>query len=365
MNNERKKVLITNLLIEEDICDSFCKYCYYRDKKKSIDVYRYDGKLKLKIDQIVKFATTYFSSPIIKICGGEIFLMSNIKELVIELLKYYPYVLIQTNGRHLNNDNLKWIIDLKRVLIQISLDGHDLNMNTYRFEDGRILEKLLHAVKILKRNNVYLELTCVLNNKNTKRFIEFLRYLKSLPSGKRSNTLKVTPILIIDKDNLFKPALQDLNTIDQVVMDYDEFSDVLPPKKYMEMLNIALHGGIVKYQCFNPIVSLNLIDNGKVKSCTNVLPEDILNIGEIFTDKPEVILERFGDTKFQKLLLYTKQWVPICKNCFNFCSIYNLYLNNTISLDELCNNNYMFNLNEVKKRLEELHSMIDVAKIRI
>ena len=126
-----------------------------------------------------------------------------------------------------------------------------------------------------------------------------------------------------------------------------------------------MHGETIKYQCFNPIVSLNMVNDGRVKSCTNVLPENVLNIGNMFEDDPEVILKRYGDTKFQKLLLYTKQWVPICKNCFNFCSIYNLYLNDTISLDELCNNNYMFNIPEVRQRLLELHDMIDEAKIRV
>ena len=231
MNKEKKKVLFTNLMIKEDTCDSFCKYCYHRDETKSTDTYAYDCKLKINIDKAVKFATTYFNSPIIKICGGEIFLMSNLEEFVVELLKHFSYVLIQTNGRHLNDQNLKWIIALKRVMLQVSLDGHDLEMNAYRFEKAEIMENILYAIEKLKANDVYIELTCVLNNKNTKRFDEYVKYMRELPGGRARNTLKITPILIIDKENLFKPCKEDLKAIDGIIKDYEKYADVLPPKK--------------------------------------------------------------------------------------------------------------------------------------
>lgn len=365
MHLDKKKVLFTNLMVNEDTCDSFCKYCYHRNEEKKTDCYKYSGKLKINIDKVINFATTYFNGPIIKICGGEIFLMSNLKELVEELLKYYPYVLIQTNGLHINDDNLKWIIEFKRVLIQISLDGHDLEMNTYRFDKEEVMKNHLYVIEKLKANDVYVELTSVLNNKNTKRFDEFVSYLKELPSGKYNNTLKVTPILVIDKENIFKPSIKDLQAIDGLLESYDEFSNILPPKKYLENLNRLLHGEKIQYQCFNPIVSLNVVDDGKVKGCTNVLPENVLNVGDIFQEEPEKIIEKFGKTKFQKLLVSTKQWVPLCKNCLNFCSIYNLYLNNTIDIEELSTNNYMFGLPEVKQRLIELKEFIDNENIRI
>lgn len=359
----KRDVLLTNLLINEDTCDSFCKYCYHKDEIKLTDEYLYGGCLKANLDKMINFAVENFNSPIIKICGGEIFLMSNLRELVEELLKYYQYVLIQTNGLHMTEENLKWIIDLKRVFIQVSLDGHNLEMNEYRFKKPEAMENQLNTIKVLKANDVYLELTSVLNNRNTWQFYEFIEYLDSIPGGINKNALKVTPILIIDKENLFKPSKEDLQAVDQLILDYERYSHILPPKVYLENLNKLLRGESITYQCFNPIASLNMIDDGKIKGCTNVLPENVLNVGDLSVDSPEDILDNFGKTKFQNLLLTTKQWVPLCKNCLNFCSIYNLYLNDTISLDELCENNYMFGLPELREQLIKIKNQIALEAI--
>ncbi len=356
--NQKTNVLLTNLIVRQNNCDSFCKYCYHHRDENHTECsspYTYQGKLKDDIEEILQFSATYFKSPIVKICGGEIFLMSNLKDFVSRLLEEYPYVLIQTNGKHLDDDNLKWIINSKRILMQISLDGHELEMNKYRFTEEETMKKMIHTIKILKENDVYLELTSVLNNSNTSRYDEFVEYLSQLPSGKIKNVLKVTPILLIDKEGVYKPSSEDISIIERLINNYEKFKNILPPEKYMTLLCKLLKGEKNVYQCYNPIVSVNFVDDGKMKACTNVLPEDVLNVGDIFTEDHKTIIEKFGKTKFQKLLLETKQWVPICKNCFNFCSIYNLFFNGTVSLEELCSNNYMFDLPEVRQVLIQIN----------
>lgn len=367
MNSTRRKVVLSNLLINQNICDSFCKYCYHhREKGKDCcEPYRYEGDLKNRLDQIVDFSDSNFYSPIIKICGGEIFLMKNLKEFVDHLLEKYQYVLIQTNGRHINDENMKWIIESRRILLQISLDGHKVEMNEYRFGEEAIMERMLKNIRILKENDVYLEITSVLNNLNTRRYEEFLKFLNGLSSGKEKNCLKVTPILIIDKEEKYKPSVEDIKSVERIIERYEEFKNVLPPKVYMEYLYRLLSGEKLCYQCYNPLVSVNYIDDGKMKGCTNILPEDQLNVGNVFVDTSKEIMQRFGKTKFQRLLVETKQWVPVCKNCFNFCSIYNLYLNGTISLEELGDNNYMFGLPEVQKVLFEIkESLPEIVSLR-
>lgn len=360
----KNNILITNIIIRHLSCDSFCKYCYLQERKDTnrkdeyIKPYLYEGKLKDNIEKIMAFSNTYFNSPIIKICGGEIFLMSNLKEFVEVLLQYYPYVLIQTNGKHLDEKNLKWIIDLKRVLVQISLDSHNVEMNSYRFSDEEVMRKVLFAVEALKKNDVYLEITSVLNKLNTRYYDEFVDYLHELPSGNVKNALKVTPIYLIDSTGNFKSTKEDNETIKNLIMEYEKYNSILPPKQYMNLLYSLMQGESLKYKCYNPIVSLNFTDEGKIKACTNILPEDVLNVGDIFLDDHQLIVNKFGRTKFQKMLLETEQRIPLCKNCLNFCSIYNMYLNNSIELEELCDNNYMFGLPEVRSRLEEIKTFI-------
>lgn len=359
--NEKKNILLTNLLIKQGHCDSFCKYCYHNKEEgytENSSEYTYENELKDNIDQIIEFSSNNFNCPIIKICGGEIFLMTNLKELVGRLLDKYPYVLIQTNGKHLNDETLEWIINYKRVFLQVSMDGHLLSMNRYRFETQDILDKLLYAIKILKKNDIYIELTSVLNKLNTARYAEFLDYLYELPGGKKSNTLKATPILLMDKTGEFKASPEDIKEIEKLTVE-NKYSQILPPIQYMKHFYKLMQGEKLNYYCYNPIISANYIDTGEVKGCTNVLPENVLNVGNVFTDKHEDIMNRFGRTKFQQLLVNTKQWVPLCKTCYNFCSIYNLYLNGSMSIDELSSNNYMFEVEEVREILIKLKAEIE------
>lgn len=350
---EKKQVLLTNLLVKQGNCDSFCKYCYHnREEGYTGDnsVYSYEGELKENLDRVLSFSDRNFCSPIIKICGGEIFLMTNLKEFVEKLLETYPYVLIQTNGKHLNDKTLKWMIGLKRVMLQISMDGHLLCMNRYRFDTQEVLDRLLYALGALKENDVYVELTSVLNKLNTERYSEFLQYLDQIPGGTQNNSMKATPILLIDKTNEYKAGEDAVKKIEALTIP-NQYEHILPPLPYMKNLYRLMKGDRITYRCYNPLISVNYLETGEVKGCTNILPEDELNVGNILKDKEEDIVKAFGKTKFQRLLVETKQWMPLCKKCFNFCSIYNLYLNDTLTLEELCNNNAMFAKAEVKAAL--------------
>lgn len=350
----QKKVLITTFLIKQMHCDSSCAYCYLL-KGKNINIsYRYENELGQRLDKMLNFSKTYFDSPIVKICGGEIFLMENLEEYTNRLLEKYPYVLIQTNGRLLDKKNLDWIIKSKRVLLQISIDGHLRGMNRYRFRDENIMNKVLDAIAYLKANDVYTEVTSVIHKFNIEQFEDFILYLDNLPSGKLKNALKVTPLLLIDQEGIYRYPKEKIKHFESLIDNYNTYEHILPPLAYMKNYVSLLKGEKLDYFCPNSIVSITLTDDGAVKGCTNVMAIDEFNVGNIFNDNPDDIVNRYGKTKFQKLILNTDQRMPVCKQCFNFCSIYNQYFNGTITLDELCENNYMFNLPEVKVYLKEI-----------
>ena len=350
----RKKVFITTFLIKQMHCDSSCAYCYLLRGKNINSTYAYEGSLAHHLDGLLEFSKKYFDSPIIKLCGGEIFMMDNLEDYVTNLLDFYPYVIIQTNGRLIQDKDLQWIINSKRILLQISLDGHCLEMNKFRFRDDTVMQRILHIISVLKQNDVYVEITSVIHKFNIKKIEEFILYLESLPPGKSNNKLKFTPLLLIDEQGIYKHSEDDLIHISELINKYDLYQNTLPPLEYMNTFMSKLKGEKPKYLCSNPIYSLTLTDEGDVKGCTNVLAIDMFNVGNIFKEDYESIIDKFGKTKFQKLLLNTIQKIPVCKSCYNFCSIYNLYLNGTITLDELCKNNAMYNLPEVKKHLADI-----------
>lgn len=353
MENKLIDVLLTHIIVRSEFCDSFCKYCYeaeLHDQKMSCG-YAYEGELKERMEKILEFGKDYFSSPMIKINGGEIFLMQELENFLNRLLENYEYILLQTNGRHLTKEKMDFIIDSKRINLQISLDGQDLAMNEYRFEEQGVLDKIVNSIKYLVKNDVYVEITSVMSNKNTARYLEFIEYLATFEYGSCRNNLKVTPILIVDKEGTFKPSKEDILGIEKVIANYEKYKDILPPKIYLENLLSLMQGKRLSYSCYNPAVTLNIIDKGDIKACTNILPENVLNVGNIFEGNIESTVEKFGKTKFQSLLLNTRQRVPLCRNCYNFCSIYNLYFNGLISLDELCSCYLMFERPIMREKL--------------
>lgn len=360
VNKDLIRVLLTHIIVRSEFCDSFCKYCYERElhDQKKVEGYRYEGELKDRIEKILTFGKEYFSSPMIKISGGEIFLMQNLVEFVERLFENYAYVLIQTNGRHLTKEKMDFIIESKRINLQISLDGYDMEMNQYRFDKPEILEQVLNSIRYLVKNDVYVELTSVLHNKNTARYHDYIDFLSHLDRGQCRNNLKVTPIFIVDKEGTFKAAEEDLLGIERLIEKYDLYQHLLPPKIYLENLLSLMQGKRLSYDCYNPAVSLNFIDQGDLKACTNILPENVLNVGNVVEGNVEEIVQKFGRTKFQSLLLNTRQRVPLCKNCYNFCSIYNLYFNGMISLDELCSRYLMFERPEMREQLLQIKTTL-------
>jgi radical SAM protein with 4Fe4S-binding SPASM domain len=354
------KSIITTFLIEQMHCDSSCAYCYLLQGKNINIPYNYSGELATRLDEILEFSKANFKSPLVKICGGEMFLMENLHEYTKKLLKEYAYVLIQTNARLIKDEDLEWIIKEKRVLLQISIDGHTLEMNKYRFRDKELMDKVLHTLAVLKKNDVYTEVTSVIHKFNIEKYEEFLQYLDALPGGKIKNAMKATPLLLIDQSGIYRHTPDKIMYIQKLVDNYNKYAHILPPKAYMKNYLALLRGKHLEYTCYNPIVSLTVTDEGNVKGCTNVLSIEEFNVGNIFRDGWEEVKNRFGNTKFQKLLLETKQRVPVCRKCFNFCSIYNLYFNGTITLEELCENNPMFNLPEVREALLIIRKELEV-----
>lgn len=353
MENKLIDVLLTHVIVRSDFCDSFCKYCYEREThdEKMACGYTYKGELEERMEKIFQFGTEYFSSPMLKINGGEIFLMQDLEDFIERVLKDYKYLLLQTNGRHLTKEKMDYIIKSKRINLQISLDGHDLEMNEFRFDQQEVLDKILNSVRYLVKNDVYVELTSVLHKKNTARYWEFVEYLMNFERGQCRNNFKLTPILIVDKEGTFKSCREDSSGLEKVIANYEKYQDMLPPKIYLENLLSLMRGKRLNYSCYNPAVTLNMIDKGDIKACTNILPENVLNVGNVFEGNIEETVNKFGKTKFQSLLLNTRQRVPLCRNCYNFCSIYNLYFNGLITLDELCSRYLMFERPEMREQL--------------
>jgi len=103
------------------------------------------------------------------------------------------------------------------------------------------------------------------------------------------------------------------------------------PKKYYEFLRAYYMNEKVRTErCYIPYFMLQLFSTGDLTSCPIVWNTNVGNVSNLDPDASNLYQH-----KIYPLLTYPKPRVPFCKNCFSSNDIFNLFMENQISIDEL------------------------------
>ena len=132
----KKKLLFNDFVVQYMLCNFNCEYCInkLRPDKSSIwkktDYYNsstyehrdlknfiYSGTLKKNIDDAIDKSREIIDTPILRISGGEILMMKNVKDLLKSLSSKYEIVQIVTNGYFLD----KGMIDFLKLIGNIHI----------------------------------------------------------------------------------------------------------------------------------------------------------------------------------------------------------------------------------------------------
>lgn len=97
-------------------------------------------------------------------------LIRNLEELIERESQYYECVQLLTNGLLLNKQNIARLATVKNLNVQLSMDGHTLEMNQCRLKSETLNEKLLQNLDMLINNNIVTEIYCVLSKVNIEKF---------------------------------------------------------------------------------------------------------------------------------------------------------------------------------------------------
>lgn len=367
INNERIPLLINDFVIREDICNSRCEYCLIGDSSIKEDrlvertegIVRFDPKkikepllyqsgapLKTRIDKVLNVMEDYIDASILKISGGEVFLIKNIIGLLEDRHTHYSNIQVLTNGTLLNQEVIERLADIPNMNVQFTIDGHTLEMNSYRVKTQNLQDKLMKNLNLLVEYEIPVEINCVLTNKNTENLDEFVEYLLRY-EGKL--TLLPYPVRGTAKSKYF-PLPEQLKGIEKLIKNYTLYQRVLPPLIYLSSLLEYLVTKRRTLKCSLPLCMFQLFDDGIITPCVNMWT---VILGNILNEEPKPVFDKIGKEKIYNLMLTDKPSTPFCKQCFTPWDIINLYFQGEISIEVLCEMP-LYNRGEIKRKLERL-----------
>lgn len=250
---------LKNLMINiTEKCNLTCKHCYITAK----------NPIDFPLDQLKTIVKEFHELQGIRLIltGGEPFMYSRLKEL-LNFLKDMPLQKVILSNGTLINENKEILALLKEnnVEIYISLDGLESSHDDFRNAD--CFKDVIHAVKILLKNDIAVSINTMVHKQNIKEFEEMRDLLNSL--GKIKNWSIDIPTF-------------DEATPEQIRKKYE-----VSPKEGGEILRdygwgviFESEGGSFDYACGPHLMAIDV--NGVVTKCgffTEQSPGNVFELG--------------------------------------------------------------------------------------
>ncbi|MFA5406238.1 MAG: radical SAM protein [Candidatus Nanoarchaeia archaeon] len=351
--------VFNDFLFLEELCNMKCKYCegYYKDginfiKKQDRLIMNNKWNLSAKkigllpnpkINDIIETSRKVLEVsrnkvdvPILKISGGEIYLIKEIQELIKQESKNYEIIQVLTNATLLSDLMIDELKELRNVQLQVSLDSPDPLMNKARSQ--KLTKLVLEKINKIKSKCLPLEINCVLTKFNTGGFKSLLEYTEQY-----DNTIIIPrPVRGPPALNL-KPNNKQITDFEKTVNGYKGHKN-LPPYKYLDRVVTVLKQERRSWFCYTPYTVLSSSNLGAIDVCTcsnhnssrgNLLLNDF---------KPEVVPFKPSDA-------------INCGNCIMNYEIMNLYIDSELSINDLkriplYNNDHVINnINKIKREI--------------
>lgn len=328
---------INDLVVREDICNMQCKYCLTGTSEfknndstahKSALVYTSGSKLQKDMDAVTDSIFDAFEISILKISGGEILLVKGIIDYIRKHAPKYKKVQLLTNGMLLTPELLSQLKEIDNVCLQISIDHHTIEGNIYRTPTVEKLQRILNNLDCAVESGIPVEINCVLHDKNTHLVSDFADYLMKY---KGHVILLPFPVRGKNKDN-FYPKANQLSGIEKLIIQYEEYQKILPPKVYFEYLLRFLKSGKRETPCVFSKIAIGSFNDGHITPCANYW---FTSLGNVLSDDPQTVFEKVNTDELYNILTHDRHRPSECTQCFTPWEVLNLYAADKFSIDEL------------------------------
>ena len=328
------ELVFNDFVVKKNVCNLKCKYCLSNEapewtntEKNEILEYTECSELGIRLNKVLQEYHKTFDPRILRISGGELFLIKNIEDFIVSCNSQYEAVQIITNGCYVTEKKLKALLEIENCCIHFSLDGHTSELNRYRTDTLDVLNNILSNIDSAVNMGFYVEIGSVLTDANTKDYIEFVEYFKQRYVDK----VKLYPFPI--RGAIAKKMYagdKDIHCFGHLIEKYEDYKGVLAPKAYLEDIYANLAVKRRAQRCLIPLVSTQLFDDGNLSACPNSWG---VNTANIFHDVN--VMEKVTNEKVYKLFLQNKPRLKSCFDCYTSMDIVNIYLNGKISDNEL------------------------------
>lgn len=272
---------------------------------------------------IMKETKKIIQSDILKISGGELTLYDKLCEYVNSIHTSYLSIQILSNGFNLKKDDIVKYKEMGNVNFQISIDGVTSESNYSKSHSKFITNAVLNNIQYLLQNDIGVEINCVLTKYNMDNFLQFLNYFKTA----KNFIIVPRPVRGEAKKNI-DFSQEQVQIFEKCIMEnYEEFSNILPPKVYFERVINMMKNQKRNYACYIPYFVQSIDGYGNYEMCPlglnyhkkkNVLNNDISQFDVLLNSEYNVI----GN--------YSK-----CDYCMVQYEMFNLYVDNRITEGEL------------------------------
>jgi MoaA/NifB/PqqE/SkfB family radical SAM enzyme len=333
--------LANDFVLLEDNCNLSCGYCLTGQsklkKRHSLKMIfepprktscQPGTELKDRADRVLAQMERQVPLPIIKVTGGEIFLIRGILDFLAELSARYATVVIQTNGMLLDAHALSEMKRWGNVCLQLSIDAFSFEGNAYRTPTAAIHASALRQIESALDAEIPTEVYCVLNDRSVPALGETMEWL--MPWSNHA-VLAPFPVRGPEREK-FATRREQLPELRSLLAD-PRFAALLPPRPYIDRLVRFLDEGERTFRCHLPRLAFTTFDDGVVTPCPNIW---FMELGNVLSAEPEKAIERLGASAFYELLLAQRPRIDACKQCFTPWDLLSLFLDGEISLDEVC-----------------------------
>ena len=376
-----KKVIYQDQRIAEEFCNFKCDYCegfcpsgyslkcdqssnlsvpeewFVKINKMPKDVRKYFNNTRKMSDfydlsyDIIGKSTKIVNADILKISGGEITTYTGLEDFVKKVNKNYKLIQILTNGLNITQENLEEYKKMKNITFQVSLDGIDYESNYARTHNLSVTKKVLHNIDLMIEYGFGVEINCVLTKHNVSRFGDILKRFKGTKNflivprpvrGEPKRILECSKEQVIQFENFIKEY-------------YDEFNEILPPKKYFDRLFDMMKCDKRNYRCYTPYFILSVDGYGNIEQCPcGLIENDNYNLMDKNKDFKNILL----DSKYNSLKKYKQ-----CEYCMTQYELINLFIDGEISENEL-KKLPSLNINEIIENIKILKDEINMNVIK-
>lgn len=350
----KSKTIYQDQRIAEEFCNFRCDYCegfcpsgysLAKDSKGNLKVaddwYEKIKLLPIKVSSYFKNGTrmedfynlslevmnetkNVLYADILKVSGGEVTTNKKLVDFIRLIHKNYLSIQILTNGFSLTEDDIKEYKKMKNVSFQVSIDGVTAESNYAKSHNAKITEKVLANIECMVKERIGVEINCVLTKYNTDKILDFLERFKDADNF----IIIPRPVRGEPKETLNFSKIQISNFENMMNNNFEKYSKILPPKKYIDRLIEIMKEDKRNTSCYIPFFVQSIDGYGNLEQCPiGLITETNYNIFDSLIETP------MEYTRLVKAKIFNDN--SLCKNCTNQYEMFNLYVEGKISKEEL------------------------------